>query len=318
MAAMSRRRVSGTFFNGLVNILVTPAAYLNKRIQLSCRWAAATLKTQSRQSADPERTPTRVCATRKTDFTTVTTRVKWTAQLDHVQEVSILGSADLGFWRKQLAGEELTPVDREGRANILIVSAVGKYMGVRFRELSVSVSVASEELTSYFLIRAFNSNSFFAFCERVLFSAPYDCANVGIVHDVPTEISVTQRGRTLFSASMRRTDTSATRTPTREFEEAFVTRINLPGQKPSTSRAAKMFFARLGGRTQVYPFIAGEDTIVINPKNGGDSFGVLSESAFVPEAWMIRSNASHAKSKTYKRGENVEFERCGVDEPVRP
>lgn len=244
----------------------------------------------------------------------MTTRVKWTAQLDHVQEVSILGSADLGFWHTRLADEELTPVDREGRATLLIVSAAGRFMGVRFRELSVSVFIASEEVTSYFLVRAFNSNPFFAFCERFFFSTPYDGANVGVVHDVPTAISVSQHGRTSFHASMRRTDTSATRTPTQEFGEALVARVNLPGGKPSSSRPAKMFFARIGGRTKVYPFIAGEDTILINPQYDGDSFHILSESAFVPEAWIIRSNASHAKSKTYKRSENVEFERHVVGE----
>ena len=74
----------------------------------------------------------------------MTTRVKWAAKLDHVQEVSILGSADLGFWQQQLAGESLAPVNREGRAIVLIVSAEGRFLGVRFREVSVSVFVASE------------------------------------------------------------------------------------------------------------------------------------------------------------------------------
>ncbi len=244
----------------------------------------------------------------------MTTRVKWSAQLNHVQEVSILGSANLGFWQKRLAGEELTPVDREGRATILIVGAAGRFMGVRFRELSVSVFVASAEVTSYFLVRAFNSNSFFAFCERLFFSTPYDGASVRVVHDIPTTISVTHHGRTSFHASMRHTDTIATRTPIQEFEEALVARVNLPSGMPSTSRHAKMFFARIGGSTKVYPFLAGEDTILIHPQKDGDAFHILSESAFVPEAWIIRSNASHAKSKTYKRSENVEIERHAVGE----
>jgi hypothetical protein len=233
--------------------------------------------------------------------------MKWAAKLDHVQEVSILGSADLGFWQQQLAGESLAPVNREGRASILIVSAAGRFMGVRFREVSVSVFVAPAEVTSHFLVRAFSSCSVFAFCERLFFSTPYVGAQVGVVAEIPTAICVTRRGRSLFHASMRPTDTNATRMPTREFDESLLARVYVPNRRNSASRHAKMFFARIGGRTKVYPFLAGVDTLVIDPQEHGDPFHRLVESAFVPETWMVRSSASHAKSKTYLRSENVEF-----------
>jgi hypothetical protein len=244
----------------------------------------------------------------------MTTRVKWAAQLDHVQEVTILGSADLGLWQQRLAREELIPLDRDGRATILVVTAAGRFMGVRFREMSVLVMVASEERTSFFLVRAFNSNSLFAFCERLFFSTPYVGAKVSVVHDIPSAIRVSQGGRTTFQASMRQTGTTATRMPTQEFEEALIARVNLPCGKSSTSRNAKMFFAQIRGATKVYPFLAGEDTLWIQPQGPGDPFHILSESAFVPETWIIRSNTCHAKSKTYMRRDNVEFPRLAGGE----
>lgn len=69
----------------------------------------------------------------------MTTPVKWTAHLHAVHEVSLVGSANLDFWQERLAGEEVTPVDRDGRAMIAIVSAAGKFAGVRFREVLASL-----------------------------------------------------------------------------------------------------------------------------------------------------------------------------------
>ena len=185
----------------------------------------------------------------------MTASVRWTAQLSDVREVSLLGSADLGFWQKRLADEELTPANREGRATIAIVSAAGKFAGIRFRELSVSVVVASAadaaELASYFLVCAFNSNQFFAFCERVFFSTPYDYANVSVVHPVPTEISVARHGRTLFRASMQRTDVSTTRRPAQEREESWMARIMLPSNGGPAGGRSKMLFADLWDGTRL-------------------------------------------------------------------
>ena len=248
----------------------------------------------------------------------MTTTVRWTAQLHDVCEVSLLGSADLGFWQERLADEELTPVDREGRATIAIVSAVGKFAGIRFRELSVSVVVASvagaAELPSYFLERAFNSNRFFAFCERVFFSTPYVHANVGVEHPVPTEISVDQNGRTLFRASMQSTDASTTRRPIQEREEAWMARIMLPSNGRSARSRSKMFFTRICGITHVYPFIDGEDRITLHDQADGDVFDALLKSHFAPVEWIVRSNATHAKSKTYNREELAALERLAIGE----
>src|SRR5690348_9916827 len=105
------------------------------------------------------------------------TSVKWAAQVAHVREVSLLGTADLAFWKDRLLKEDLQPAESDGQAQLLIIAANLKYMGIRFRELSFSVLVsrleAGVQQDAAYLVRAFNSSRPFAFCERVFFSTPY-------------------------------------------------------------------------------------------------------------------------------------------------
>jgi hypothetical protein len=98
----------------------------------------------------------------------MTTSIKWAAELAHVREVSLLGTADLAFWKEQLLKEDLLPAERDGQAQILIIAASAKYMGVRFQELSFSVLVSrvkeGNRQDAAYLLRAFNSSRLFAFC----------------------------------------------------------------------------------------------------------------------------------------------------------
>ena len=102
--------------------------------------------------------------------------IKWAARLSHVREISLRGGADLSYWKDRLDRERLVPLERDGRAEILIISADAKFRGVRFREVSFSVAVAPPEpspgIETVFLLGAFNSNRFFAWCERTFFSTP--------------------------------------------------------------------------------------------------------------------------------------------------
>ena len=63
--------------------------------------------------------------------------MKYVAELALVREVSLLGSADLGFWVERLRVEGLTPVEHAGRARVLVVACDSKFFGVRFRELKL-------------------------------------------------------------------------------------------------------------------------------------------------------------------------------------
>src|SRR5690349_1730855 len=103
-------------------------------------------------------------------------QLKWAAELSHVREISLRGTAELDFWRRRLAEQDLSPAESERRAQILIVAAGAKFRGIRFSELSVSVLVSppnpSTGEEAAYLLHAFNSNGFFAFCERVFFATP--------------------------------------------------------------------------------------------------------------------------------------------------
>src|SRR5436190_14809837 len=100
-------------------------------------------------------------------------KIKWAAKLSHVREVSLLGTADLAYWADRLKAQGLAPDARDGKAQVLIVAADARFMGVPFREVSLSV-LAREDAgkttrEGTYLLHAFNSSRFFAFCERRLF-----------------------------------------------------------------------------------------------------------------------------------------------------
>ena len=60
--------------------------------------------------------------------------VKWVAKLAEVQEVSVSGVADSAFWKDRLRQADLIPVEREGKAQILIVAGTARFAGIiRFR-----------------------------------------------------------------------------------------------------------------------------------------------------------------------------------------
>src|SRR5689334_268344 len=125
-------------------------------------------------------------------------RVKYVAALKHVREVSLAGAADFGFWKQRLAKEELEQQEMEGKAQILVVGAEAKFRGIRFRELSFSVTVRG----GMFLVRAFNSSRFFAFCERVFFSTPYYGAEVQISAAHPAFVRMAEEGEGAFEVKM--------------------------------------------------------------------------------------------------------------------
>jgi hypothetical protein len=119
----------------------------------------------------------------------MSTTVRYVAELTHVREVSLLGTADLAFWEERLKEEGLAPAESEGKALLLLIAADSKFMGVRFRELSFSVLVGRQEEGARrggaYLAQAFNSCRLFAFCERTFFSTPYYHGDVRVSASFP-------------------------------------------------------------------------------------------------------------------------------------
>lgn len=216
-----------------------------------------------------------------------------------MHEVSLLGTADMAFWQKRLQGEDLAPAaDEHGHAQLLIVAADMRFMGVRFCELSFSVLVEPElhvGQQAAYLVGAFNSRRFFAWYERRVFATPYQHADVRVSATLPATIDVAAAGVPLFEARMQ---AGAGRAPTRSGEAAWEGPIFLPERQGG---GRKMFFARLRGHTQAYPFLPPHDTLAITPGPGGEALQALLDSGFAASEWVIRADARHAKSNTYPR-----------------
>jgi len=211
--------------------------------------------------------------------------VKYVASLNHVREVSLLGMADLEFWKRRLEKEWLEVEEKEGRAQILIVGTEAKVRGIRFRELSFSVMVRG----GMFLVRAFNSVRFFAFCERMFFSTPYYRADVRISAVLPA-LARMENEEGVFEVKM-----NEGRDASPSGEDGWEGTVFLPGN-------AKAFVARIVGVSKQYPFLS-SDSMAIRPGASDGVLQALIESNYSPAEWIVREEASHAKSKTYQRGE---------------
>jgi hypothetical protein len=234
-------------------------------------------------------------------------RIKYVADINHVQEVTLRGTADLQYWTQRLAGEGLTALHVDGQAQLLLIAAEMTFKGVRFSELSFSVLVApaaGESADCCFLVRAFNSCRLFAFSERVFFSTPYYHGDVRLASALPASIQLSMGGQTAFKAAMK-ADTA--RTPLRVDDGGWDGPVYLPRKRGSSNRSGRMFIATISGQTRTYEFQLGRDTLEIKPEvthRGGDReiLQQLVESSFVPTEWIIRDDARHAKSKTYAVG----------------
>jgi hypothetical protein len=222
--------------------------------------------------------------------------VQYVADLKHVREVSLLGTADLAFWEGRLREEGLAPAAQDGKAQVLVIAAEARYLGLPFRELSFSVLVAGHGQAA-FLVRAFNSSRLFAFCERAFFSTPYYPGDVRVSAAVPASVEVSAGGA-FFRAEMQADTSAPGRGPSRSGEDGWQGPVFLPGGR---GRNGKLFFARLRGHTRTYPFLPSRDSVTIRPAPGAEVLQALADSHFAGKEWVIREDAEHAKSKTYRR-----------------
>lgn len=229
---------------------------------------------------------------------------KYVAELAHVREVWLLGAADLAFWKDQLQEEGLVPAESEGEAKLLIIAMESKYMGIRFRELCISVFVSGREAVGardgFYLAQAFNSSRFFAFVERNWFSTPYQHAEIAVGVSHPAFMQVVNDGKILFRAQLSADGPAAGRDMLRTADEHWEGPIYLPGRKRGEDGDGKVFFAKLGGFARTYSFSQSADTVTVNPSANHPIFRQLIESGFVGKEWGIRENATHARSKTVR------------------
>lgn len=214
--------------------------------------------------------------------------VQWAAQLSGVREVSLTGSADAGWWSRRLAPLGLQPAAGDGRAQLRIIGAAGRFAGVAFREASVSVMLADEG--SALLLQAFNSSRFFAWCERTFFHTPYLHGDVRAAVDPATVAVGVRGGGEVLRAGM------CGEPPAPAGISGWEGRVLLAASEGL--QPARCFFARMHGATETRPF-GGSDVFTL--RRGVPVFEELIESGFAPEEWVVRRSAVHMKSKTYER-----------------
>lgn len=202
-----------------------------------------------------------------------------------VREVALWGSADLPFWRGRLGHENLTPLEENGRAALLLTAIESTFQGLPFRELSISVLL---DKGGAFLAHAFNSSRWLALAERVFFQTPYRLARLAIDERVPARMAVRLGDQEVFSVQM-----GLRQSPVRRQEELFEGPIYLPGGR-------KVFFARLSGVAERYPYNT-TDTLSFVPHETAPIINDLLASGFAGTEWMLRAGAIHARTKTHER-----------------
>jgi hypothetical protein len=231
-------------------------------------------------------------------MTTAIPRIRYDVEVSPVHEVSLLASADWEYWRKKLEPEGLVPAQVDGRAELIACGASARFKGIRFRELSISISVCrtpgGPTRDAMFLARAFNSIRFFAWVERTFFRTPYYAGEIAV--DTGSRVATTLhlQGTAIWRATMNQ---AASRAPLRQADEGWEGTLLLP----TGDRDPKQFRAKLWGRTRVYPFSTAEDELRIEPSSEHAVFADLIASDFRGREWHVRDSAFHGKSKTERR-----------------
>jgi hypothetical protein len=225
---------------------------------------------------------------------------KYIATIDNVREVSLLGSANLDYWQQRLARENLTPAGSHGQAEIHIVAANMTYKGINFTEVSFSVAVSGGLL----LVQAFSSSRLFAFCERIFFATPYEYAPCRVTTSSPASITIEKSGVAIFQATMNGMSAEHVLMPGQsrcDTSDGWEGPIFLPTRHSTKPARGKLFYGRLRGHTEIIPFVAHRDAVSIAPQNQYGILAALADSHFAAKEWHIRPDATHARSKTYKR-----------------
>lgn len=220
--------------------------------------------------------------------------VPYVATVTDCSEITLVGAADLAFWKARLQAEGLHPFAADGKAEVVLMAVRSKWF-IRFREFNVAMFVSKDadgaSRDGLFLASAFNSSRSFAFVERHMFHTPYVHAAVELQVE-PASFQVLDGAAGVIAA--RR---GATTAATGSTDETWEGSLAIPS-KPQGAR--ERFFARLGGAQSSYAFAEGRDSLQITPS----SFPVtqwLLDSHFTPHTWLVRPRAVHARSKTYPR-----------------
>lgn len=226
--------------------------------------------------------------------------IHYIAQINHVKEVILFGTADLAFWRERLRTQGLFPSDDNGQAALLITATDLVWLGIRFQELTVSIMISQPEdggrQDGFYLVRAFNSSHLLALAERTFFRTPYHHAQVQAEHRLPASFALRGGSSPILRASMK-----GARPLMRRADEQWEGTIFLPRDANPANAPDRYFFARLGGDTETYPFSSQTDLFELASASHERAVQWLIASNFRAQEWRLRANATHARSRTYIR-----------------
>lgn len=217
--------------------------------------------------------------------------IKYIATVDGVRDVTLVGAADYAYWADRLTGQELTPLNVSGRAEIWICADKLKWMGVSFAELTVSIRIGVEG-KDIFLISAFNTSRVFSWFERTCFHTPYRHAQIDV--DSRSQQSFALYDGKDVSIRAERADGAAPA----QSDDDWEGRIYLPSDGNSRKKR-RFFLARLSGKSDISPFVSSSDLLALHASPNHDVAHQLIDSHFRGIEWRVRMSATHARSKTY-------------------
>src|SRR5687768_5406436 len=109
--------------------------------------------------------------------------VKYIAVVKCAREVTVIGSAEYAYCADRLLHESLVPQKANGRAEVILSAVQLKWLGVSFREFSVSIAVRDRDepsVNGIYLVSAFSTSRFFAFIEKHHFRTPSCHSNIDV------------------------------------------------------------------------------------------------------------------------------------------
>ncbi|GAB1420375.1 hypothetical protein MASR2M15_04710 [Anaerolineales bacterium] len=214
--------------------------------------------------------------------------IHYVTRIEPVLEVTLYGYAQTQVWYPYLEDEEIDTQNLHEKIDIIISIVASKYMGIRFREFSISVKL---DANRYFLAHAYNSMRLFAYMERAFFQTPYYHGDIEIQADA---VRLSHQQNTVFEARLPQ---KAMRLKTGE--ECEELNILLPKRLRKTASQPHFFDARLEGLTETYSGDAVD--LQMTPRADDFILNLLQESLFQVQEWRIRRTARHSKSKTYSK-----------------
>lgn len=223
----------------------------------------------------------------------MSTPIRTAADVPHVREVTLHGTADLKFWEERLKRESLVPVESGGRAQVMVIASHLKYMGVNFRELIITVPARRGATEGAWFPAGFNTCRIFCYMERSAFSTPYLFGEIRAGLTPPCMIELALDGDVVLGVSM-----GAKRDAAPEKEGGWEGPVFLPWDARGDESQRKVFMAKISGPTRTWAFDAARDKVELRAAPGREIFQNLIDSGFAGREWAVRGDARHVKSKT--------------------